>query len=433
MTNKLFLILIIFINTLVASEDLIIEPKYDLMLRYNNRNIDFSNLGKNILKRDNVRFSTKALGGDIGLNLKSNNFNLIAQGSGVFSLTNLPNDSLKIDRTYFDNERKDFFYLSNLYLQTQYENTNFKIGRQQYNNQLVNRNKKLISNQYQGLYFDYNKEKLSINSLYFNKVSSSTVSNVVPFNHNYGVIGYGKGYKVGEFVSISKHISNKDYNTNGALVSDIKYGDKLNFINLQNLYIDNFFNTTNLIVKKTQKYNNFYYGLQLGFIKQFDVGENYFANDYGNKKIDNEMYQGKVNFNYKNVFASYTYAYTPYDKDSVLTGTMVSPFSNKIGWIVAPQTAHSFISDTKSNQFLVGTKFNISKIPTVLVYADSRYNLGKNNGLTGNYLKTREQYLHLKMFLSKSLNMTFQYSQVKNIDLLVKRNNNIRTFINYTF
>lgn len=429
----IYICLIAFSSNIFANEKFEIKPKVDLTLRYNQKDIKYTTLGENINNQKDMKFSNSALGGDLGFDIKSNGFDFIIQGSGVRRISNISDNVLKTDRTYFDNDRNDFFYLSNIYIKKSFENSNIKIGRQKYNNELVNKNKKLISNQYEGIYLDYQKDNFKINLLYFNKIASSTISNVVPFNHNYGVLGYGKGYKVGEFVSLSEHISNKDYDTKGAVIIDSTYGDLDKSINVQNLYVDNFFNTLNLIGKIKFTYDQLNIITKAGYIKQFNVGENYFAKDYADKKIDAQIYQALFRLQYKNYFGSITYSHTPYDKNSVLNGTIISPFSNKIAWIKGPQTAHAFISDTDSRQFLLGSVFNLFKKKMVLVYADIDYDIGSNNGLIYKSLNTKEKYLHLKLFMSKNLNVTFQYSEAKNTDLLVKSNNNIRTFINYKF
>lgn len=269
--------------------------------------------------------------------------------------------------------------------------------------------------------------------MYFKKVAASSISNVVPFNHDYGVLGYGKGYNIGKFVSVSKYISNKEYNTNGALITNLTYGNERNNINIQNLYADDFFNTTNLNLTLSKEFNDLVLSSKLGFIKQVDVGENYLAKDYGNKKIDGKMYQGSLNFEYKNFFGSYTHVKTPYNTNAVLNGTLISPFSNKLSWIYGPQTSHSFIADTVSNQFILGTGLMVFDIPSLLMIAKIDYEIDKNNINSGLTLHTRENYLYFESYISDSLTYTIQYSDAKNIDLLTKRNKNLRTFINYKF
>lgn len=435
-TSKKYISIILYIGFLFnlnADDKFSIYPKMDLFVNYESQNLDYSSLGQLVNGVQKNSFSNSIIGGDIGFGINYNNFDLVIKGSGISSLNNLSNNNLKIDSTYFDNNNKEFFYLSNLYLQKNVNNFNFRLGRQEYSNQLVNRNKKIISNQYEGIYFDYAKDNFKIDSMYFKKVAASTISNVVPFNHDYGVLGYGKGFNIAEFVSVSKYISNKEYNTDGALITNLTYGNERNNINLQNLYVDDFFNTTNLNLTLSKEFNDLVLSSSLGFIKQVDVGENYLAKDYGNKKIDGKMYQGSLNLEYKHFFASYTRAKTPYNTNAVLNGTIISPFSNELGWICGPQTSHSFIADTVSNQFLIGTGLMIFDTPSLLMAATIDYEIDKNNIMSGLTLHTKEKYIYFESYISDELTFTIQYSDAKNIDLIEKRNKNLRSYINYKF
>ena len=419
---------------LEANENFEISPKMDLAITFDENDKNYTPLGQIIKQKESLNYSSSVIGGSFGFSTKKNDLEFLLQGSGVSSLQNRSIDDEKINASYFDNDKKDFIYLSDIYLSKQFDNVNLKIGKQKYNNDLVNSNKRITSNQYQGIYLDYKKDFFKINSLYFNEVSSSTLSNIVPFNHNYGVIGYGKGYEVGKFVSVSKHISNKDFDTDGAIVTDITYGDLKNNINIQNLYVDDFFNTFDISNKLNFIYNeDFSLDTKIAYIKQIDVGENYFAYDYENKKIDANMYQSSLKLNYKNLFGIFNYASSFSDKNSVLNGTFISPFSNKLGWIKGPQTAHSFIADTISKEFLLGTKTEIFSKQTIFALSSIYYDIGLDNGLVSSSLDTKERYIYSNMIIDKNLNLTLQYSISKNIDILTKESNNFRCFLNYNF
>lgn|GEM_PF-648146 len=424
---------LLFLSSLEANEDSILSPKIDLFIYSDKNDIDYTLLGKIVKQQDSLKYSSSVIGGDFGINLKIDDLEFILQGSGVSSLQNRSKIDEKITAPYFDNDKKDFIYLSNLYLSKQFDNINLKIGRQKYNNELVNSNKRVISNQYEGIYFDYKSDFIKINSLYFNKVASSTLANIVPFNHDYAVFGYGKGFNVGEFVSVSEHISNKDFDTNGAIVTDITYGDLEKSINIQNLYVDDFFNTFDLTGKLNFAYNNWGLDTKVGYIKQFDVGENYYSYDYENKKIDANMYQSSLRVKYQNIFTIFNYSSSFSSNNSILNGTFISPFSNKLGWIKGPQTAHSFIADTISKELLTGINFDTFSKKSTLVISSIYYNIGSDNGLAANSLDTKEKYIYLNTILNKNVNFTFQYSTTKNKDILTNQSNNLRAFLNYNF
>jgi hypothetical protein len=421
------------LTSLESNENFSILPKVDLSIFFDENDKDYSSLGKIVKQKESLNYSSSVIGGDFGLSAKTNDLEFVFQGSGTTSIQNRSKDDEKINASYFDNDKKDFIYLSNIYLSKQFNDVNLKIGRQKYNNDLVNLNRRVTTNQYEGIYLDYKNDHFKINSLYFDKLSSSTVANNVPFNHDYGVMGYGKGYKIGEFVSISEHISNKDYDTNGAIVSDITYGDLNNNINIQNLYVDNFFDTFDISSKLNFAYGDFNITPRIGYIKQVDVGENYYSYDYDYKKIDASMYQSSLRFKYKNIFTTFNYASSSSHKDSVQNGTFISPFSNKLGWIVGTQTTHSFIADTISKEFLAGVNFDILDKKSVFVISSINYDIGANNGLINGSLDTKEKYIFLNTIMNKNLNLTLQYSITKNVDLITENSNNLRAFVNYNF
>lgn len=433
MSKLIYLSLFLLFYSLEASDDLKISPKIDSSIYFDKNIKDYTTLGKIVKKQESLNNSNSAIGGEFGFNILRNDLELVLQGSGITSLQNRSKDDEKINSVYFDNDKKDFFYLSNIYLSKQYESVNLKVGRQKYDNELVNSNKRAISNQYEGIYLDYKKNLLKINSFYFNKVASSSLSNVIPFDHDYGALGYGKGYKIGEFVTVSEHISNKDYDTNGAIVSDFTFGDLKNNINIQNLYVEDFFNTFDISGKINFVYEDLSFDTKIGFIKQFDVGENYYSYDYNDKKIDANMYQTSLRIKYQNIFTTFNYASSSSDENSLLNGTFVSPFSNKIGWIKGPQTAHSFIADTISKEFLVGINFDIFSKKNIFVISSIYYDIGPNNGLINSNLDTKEKYIYLNTILNKNLNLTFHYSTTKNVDILTKESDNLRIFLNYNF
>lgn len=189
-----------------------------------------------------------------------------------------------------------FLYLGELSIQKKFGNHSLTIGRQTYNTPLVNNNFRITQNAYEGINYTYSNSAFDFKSLYFYKISSSTMANNVPYNHKYGFLGYGLGYNIGGFTTLSKHIINKDVSTNGAIHFLAKYGEKEQYISLENLYVDNFFNTSNL----TLSYNveNFY--LKAGMIYQFSVGkkqiEKHIQNAQLNKKLEAKHYQLQLKY-----------------------------------------------------------------------------------------------------------------------------------------
>ena len=169
MSNTKHLSFLLLFSFLEANEDFIISPKIDLSLVFDKNEKDYSIIGKIVKQKDGLKHSSSVIGGDFGISSKKDDLEFVLQGSGITSLQNRSKDDEKINAPYFDNDKKDFFYLSNIYLSKQFESVNLKVGRQKYDNDLVNSNKRVTSNQYEGVYLDYKTNLLKINSFYFNK------------------------------------------------------------------------------------------------------------------------------------------------------------------------------------------------------------------------------------------------------------------------
>ena len=97
-----------------ANEDFIISPKIDLSLVFDKNEKDYSIIGKIVKQKDGLKHSSSVIGGDFGISSKKDDLEFVLQGSGITSLQNRSKDDEKINAPYFDNDKKDFFYLSNI-------------------------------------------------------------------------------------------------------------------------------------------------------------------------------------------------------------------------------------------------------------------------------------------------------------------------------
>ena len=122
---RIFL-LIIYISSLIIAIE--IKPKLDLVLRYNTNDEKYTNIGQMLKGVEKVKFDASVVGGDFGVDISYDNFNFVIQGSSVVDLKN-EDDPLKIDTTYFDNDQKEFSYLSNLYISYQNKLSSIRVGR----------------------------------------------------------------------------------------------------------------------------------------------------------------------------------------------------------------------------------------------------------------------------------------------------------------
>ncbi len=265
-------------------------------------------------------------------------------------------------------------------------------------------------------------------------MASSSLANNVPFNHKYGFIGYGLGYDTSDFENLSTHLINQDLSTNGAIHFEVKYGEKDSYIAFENLFADNFFNTTNI----TLAYNLYSFYFKLGLLSQISVGkdhmENYIEETQQGKNLKAQHYHGQIKYQKDNFIAAYSIAYTPYNEESIYSGTFFSPFSNKPSLVVGMNTNHATIADTTSHKIAALYKgLKAGQIPLVLIGGYINYDIGKHNGLSPDPLDTSEWYFHLQGYFSKSLSTTLRYSYAKNIDPLREKTRSTMFYITYEF
>ena len=404
-------------------------PHGDLSLFTANYDKTYNALGESVKKRDGVKYYDSTVGGDVGVASSYLDTSLYVGLYFSQRLKQRNSDTLKNEATLYDEDLNSVHYIGEAYIQQKYNNHKFSVGRQTKQSQLVDENHRITKNSFEGLRYKYQEDKLDVDIFYFDKVASSTIANSVPFNHRYGFLGYGMGYNVGKFTDISKHILNEDLSTNGAIHADIKYKADTYDIELENLYVDNFFNTISL--NTTLKTQNVF--LKLGTIYQTSVGKDYVEKKFS-KELKSNLYQGELKYKKDDFVALYRASITHANTDAVYNGTLFSPFSNKAAWIKGINTAHAFIADTVAQQVLVYNTFRPNALPpTTVALSYIRYDIGDKNGDVNYPLDTREKFVQIKSYFSKNLSAKLIYSLVDNADLLTSKTKNTRFIVEYVF
>lgn len=419
---------LVLTSSILFGSDFTIEPVGDLQLRYENKTKTYTPLGQSIYKKEKNSYDDSVFGGTFGLKGKYEEFEVASLVYGSKSLQSKESDTLKIEKTIHNNTFDDYAYLGELYLKSTINNHTFTLGRQTKNSSLIDTNHRLTNNSYEALRYQNIQEKSEFEIFYFDKVSSSSLANSVPFNHKYGFLGYGLGFYIDGFADISTHILNKNYDTAGAFHLQGKIGDKANYARVENLFVDNFFDTFYLEGKVSSEPFSF----RTALVYQTSVGENVVEKHYG-KNLESKLYQGEVEYKKENLSLTYRVAHTPSDTNAIYNGTMLSPFSNKVAWIVGLNTAHGFIADTTSQQIMLLNTINSFRVPFTFVTSYVQYDIGKNNGLQTNPIKTKEFYGHIRAYLSKQLSCVAQYSKVKDIDILTENTEDTRLYLEYKF
>jgi len=424
---KKFMCTPLFFTTLIASQ-FEVAPIGDLQLRYNTKSLEYTSLGEAVLGTNKVDFNDYVFGGEIGVNTKYENYNLNIGYHTIQRVHNKDENHLKNEKTWYDENLNEVNYLGTFNLTYTNQNTLFTFGRQEYSGKLVDGNQRITQNSFEGMRVEYKQDDTKIDGFYFNKIASSTIANTVPKNHRYGFLGYGLGYSVGEYANISEHILNKDKSTNGAFNLIFQKGQDSQNIMIENLFVDNFFNTTNLI----GTYTFAPFQGKVGVIYQTSVGKDYVEQKY-NQNLESRLVQGEIKYTDGKFFVVYRASQTASNRDNVYDGTLFSPFSNKPAWVIGLQTAHGFLADTLAQELLVVNTFYIDKLPITLAGAYLQYAVGEDNGLENSSFDVSEKFLRAKFYLSKKLTSTFEYSVAKNIDIVTASSKNGRVVLEYTF
>ncbi len=428
MIFKFIVLLIALIQILVANETIKIEPIIDMRIEYLNLDKEYTKLGQMIYGEKTTNDADYLIGGKVGIKSFYENYNLAIAIMGL-AKTKDKDESLKEHEDQFYNDNLvGYSYISDGYVGANFNNISTKIGRQSYNTSLVNENESITKNSYLGLAIDYKKDDFKIDGFYFNKIAASVLSTTVPQNHPYGILGYGYGYNVGEYTDISQYIIGSNKSTKGAINVNIKYGDDKTHLHIENLFVDNFFNTLSLTTRYNLKLKNSDINGKIGLATQNEVGDNHFGNN-----IDAKLYQGRLKFSIDNFYIAYRVSQTDTNKHALYNGTLISPFSNKLAWIRGSQTAHAFIADTLSQQLLLKNTFYFDKLPFTVITSYMQYKIGKNNGLQDTAMVTKESYINFKTYFSKNLTLTAQYSVAKNIDIVQSKINRTKIYLSYKF
>lgn len=99
----------------------------------------------------------------------------------------------------------------------------------------------------------------------------------------------------------------------------------------------------------------------------------------------------------ENLSLTYRLAYTPFDEDAIYNGTMLSPFSNKVVWILGINAVHEFIPDITSQQIMLTNTVLSSFIPFTFASSYIEYDIGENNEFKNQLTKKVED---MKVFWS---------------------------------
>jgi hypothetical protein len=353
--KKLTTGLIISSSILSATE---IKPTIDMRMVGEYKKKSYSTLGSTIYGVNNLSYHDYVIGGSVGLDIKSNSYKGHISLYNSLRLADKDTNSMLNEKIWYNEELKNISYIGELYLEKNYKNHNFRVGRQTIDYNLVNENKRITNNSYEGFRYQNNQKDLKVTLFYFDKVASSTLANTVPKNHYYGYLGYGRGYDVGGFTKLSKHITNKDLDTKGALYTNIRYKKSSYDFELENLYVDNFFNTANLLLG----YKIGEFSIKASTIYQSPTGDDHLQRLY-KKQVQSTLNQLQLMYHKDMLKIIARVSKTPANNDAIYSGSLISPFSNRPAFIKGVGTSHAFIGGTVSRQILALNTHYIHSLP----------------------------------------------------------------------
>ncbi len=438
MNLKSLILSLLLLSSAIANDEFTIKPEIDMQLRYEYKDKEYSTLGQSLYHAEDDVYDEYILGGELGLKASYLNYDFVAKIHGLAKIKNSDQNMQEHEHEIASQENfVGYGYMGDLHIGGHYNGFKASIGRQTYSSRLVGANEEVTVNSYEGIYLEYEKDKFKIDTFYFNKIASSPLAYVVNKNHSYGVLGYGMGYNVGKYTKLSEHIlgvRGAGKYTKGAINTKLKYGTQDTNIKIENLYVDNFFNTLSLRAKYNLELGGFDVNTKVGMVTQNEVGANNFE-----ENIDATLYQGMLKLSYSDFFISYKLSSTDTNTDAAYSGTIISPFSATLAWIYGPKTAHAFIADTFSQQLSIMNVFYIDKLPLRVIASHILYEIGEDNGLPllrnmpTPATDTRETYIDAKAYFSKRLSLSAQYSFATNITPIVGERKNIKLYLEYAY
>ncbi len=228
------------------------------------------------------------------------------------------------------NDKDSHHYIGQAYLAYKNETIIAKIGRLEIETPLVGSNTRFLGNTYEAINIEATPVKrLKLSAIYISRANAGTISNVLPKNSPFGLVGYGVGREVGEFVSVDKYIlgSNTKESISGLYAVGMSW-EANEYIKLTawDYYYDDILNSFypeasfEVPIEKTKLFGSINYHIQN------DVGENLMGKAT-NKEIDNKMLQAKLGAQYESNKLTLGYARTPGNKDALYNGLIITPFN----------------------------------------------------------------------------------------------------------
>jgi imipenem/basic amino acid-specific outer membrane pore len=372
--------------------------------------------------------SAFAIGGKFGFETAAVNglkFGIMAYTTNGINTNRMNGTNPHLDPSLFGKDRKSVTYIGQLYLDYKYQNTAFKIGRQEINTPMAGMDDaRMLPNLFEGALIT-NKDipKTTIIAGHFWNMAYGTFANAYSACSYLGLqSGYGCGgytalnqglakYDTGNFLNMGKQAIGKA-NAGVSVIAAIYEGIPNLKLQAWNYYAWDMLNILYLQGDYTLKLSDIKTTLSAQYINETNVGNN-IKNVFG-KEVGANLFGAKVNFNIPmpvvenfNLYAAYSQ--TGKDEGKLLNGGLITPWGGTPGFVQGTVTRLGYVADTSA--WKVGTSFDIIK-GLNLHLAYSYFNVGNKAEYykVGNSFKTHDAS-------ETNWDLTWKCRLIKNLEL----------------
>jgi hypothetical protein len=342
----------------------------------------------------------------------------------------------KNDNTPFGSDGKGYSVLGEAYISYGFDKTSIRVGRQSINTPFAAPNNfRMLPNTFEGVVVkNSNISDTTLELGHITKVQTNGFANSVPVpnstldptnaNARLSLLyGFGPGYEVGEFTSISDVYLGKtnQKSTAGMTYLNATYtgfdGIKLE---IWDQYIHDIMNI--IVAKASYKgrlsvFNTF---ASVFYTKQDDVGDNLLGKAFNttgkDKDVDASQYGAMLKASLDNGLGiDLRYVNTPASKGSVLDGGIVNALGGANPFIISQGALHANLGDTAS--YMLGIDYNfkpLTGIDLLSMVKYFEYDIGKYNGYQSGYeWKTKEVDFDLIYQVTKEFKLQARASFTK--------------------
>jgi hypothetical protein len=330
--------------------------------------------------------------------------------------------------TLLNHKGESYAYLAEAAVALDLKNLDLIIGRQPLKSGLFGGSGRLHPASYEALKLTTTASLWQLEMIALHQIAASSTANSAPQNHDYGALGYGRGYQVGRFVSIGEHVLGTGAPRSGAYQLAIRRHQKSSTLSLRGYYLPELFGVIEADFGHTFEPAWGAIAFSLSALGQKEAGQNRYGALYGDRPLHGRLLHTQLKWHHHDRFISLRASRTLSDEAAALGGTFISPMA--LGPIVGPATNHALIADTDAAQLLAHTR--LGRLPLSLLAGYNHYDIGPENGLIpGQHQKTREGFMRLRGHLSEQAHITLLAARARDVSPLISREDRLHLFLTW--